>query len=153
MSEYESGNKSVEANPPSFGEDSAIRWWLKAIAILGALLLAAGAIIALFRPVMLVSPHDEINGAVHIYAGYLASRNLSLAIMLLTAVGFGAKRMLNSLLLLIALIQLLDAVIDAVEGRWPIVPGVAILALLFFTASAFLSGHPFWKVQAWRQTD
>ncbi|HEY2119991.1 MAG TPA: hypothetical protein VGH37_12450 [Candidatus Acidoferrum sp.] len=153
MSEYGLGNKSVEANPLSFGKNSAIHWWPKAIAILGALLLGTGAIIALFHPVMLVSPQDEINGAVHIYAGYVASRNLSLAIMLLAAVGLGAKRMLNSLLLLIALIQLLDGVIDAVEGRWLIVPGVAVLALLFFTASAFLSGYPFWRAQAWKQAD
>jgi hypothetical protein len=151
--EYKSGLKTVNKNASSFGENSAIRLLPKAIAILGALLLVAGAIIALFRPGILVSPHDEINEAVRIYAGYLASRNLSLAIMLLAALGLGAKRMLNSLLLLIALIQSLDAVIDAVEGRWPIVPGVAFLALLFFTAAAFLSGHPFWQTQAWKQTD
>ena len=34
---------------------------------------------------MLVSPHDEINDAVHIYAGYLASRNMALAVMLIAA--------------------------------------------------------------------
>ena len=153
MTEYESGNKTVNSNSPPFGENSGIRLWPQAIGVLGALLLAAGAIIALFHPVMLVSPHDEINGAVRIYAGYLASRNLSLAIMLLIALGLGAKRMLNNLLLLIALIQSLDTVLAAVEGRWPIVPGAAVLALLFCTAAAFLSGHPFWQVQAWKQTD
>jgi hypothetical protein len=151
MSKYESGNKSVEVDRRAIAVDSAIGWWPKTIAFLGALLLGAGSAIALFHPVMLVSPHDDINGAVHIYAGYLASRNLALAIMLLAAVGLGAKRILGKLLLLVALVQLLDAIFDVVEGRWPIVPGVAVLAVLFFSASASLSDYPFWKIQSWKQ--
>jgi hypothetical protein len=153
MSAYESGSKSVQANSSLVREKSVIGWWPKAIAILGALLLAAGALIALFHPVMLVSAHDEINGAVHIYAGYLASRNLALAIMLIAALCLGAKGMLNNLLLLVALIQLLDAVMDVIEGRWPVATGVVVLALLFFIASGSLSGYPFWKTHAWKETD
>ena len=85
MSEFESGTERVEARLRFHGENHAIRWFPKATSILGAILLTAGACIALLRPVMLASPHDEINGAVHIYAGYLASRNFSLAIALLMA--------------------------------------------------------------------
>jgi len=152
MSADETGNKSVQADPALFSKKSAIGWWPKAIAVLGALLLAAGAFIALFHPVMLVSAHDEINGAVHIYAGYLASRNLALASMLLAALVLGAERMLSNLLLLVALIQLLDAGMDVVEGRWPIATGVVALAVLFFAASGSLAGHPFWKIQAWKKS-
>lgn len=150
MSEFESGTESVEARLRFRGEHDTIRWFPKATAILGAILLAAGAGIALFRPGMLAATHDEINGAVHIYAGYLASRNLSLAIALLIALAAGAKRALNSFLLLVAMVQLLDAVMDCVEGRWPIVPGVSLLALLFLLASASLCGYPFWKIRAWK---
>jgi hypothetical protein len=153
MFAYESGSKSVQANSSLVREKSAIGWWPKAIAVLGALLLAAGALIALFHPAMLVSAHDEINGAVHIYAGYLASRNLALAIMLIAALRLGAKGMLNNLLLLVALIQLLDAVMDVIEGRWPVATGVVVLAVLFFVASGSLSGYPFWKIHAWKETD
>jgi hypothetical protein len=153
MSAYEPGSKRVQANSSLVKEKSAIGWWPKAIAVLGALLLAAGAIIALFHPVMLVSAHDEINGAVHIYAGYLASRNLALAIMLVAALCFGAKGMLNNLLLLVALTQLLDAVMDVIEGRWPVAAGVVVLAVLFFIASGSFSGYPFWKIHAWKKTD
>jgi hypothetical protein len=32
------------------------------------------------------------------------------------------------------------------------VPGVLIFGLLFFFASARLSGHPFWRKEAWSQT-
>jgi hypothetical protein len=126
-----------------------IAWWLRTVVILGALLMAAGAVLALVHPAMLVSPHDEINGAVHIYAGYLASRNLAMAILLIVLLSLSAKRALSNLMLLVALIQLLDACIDCAEGRWPIVPGVLILGLIFLFAAAKLSSYPVWKPEFW----
>src|SRR5277367_4255863 len=91
---------------------TAFPWWLQAIVLLGALLMAAGALIALLNPAMLVSPHDEINAAVHIYAGYLFSRNVALAILLVVSMIASARGTLNALVLLTAFIQLLDAVVD-----------------------------------------
>jgi hypothetical protein len=119
------------------------------VVLIGALLMALGGVIALVNPAMLVSPHDQINGAVHIYAGYLASRNLCIAALLLVLVAMRKTRALGNLLVLTASIQLADAILDAVEGRWPIVPGVIILGVLFVLAAARLSGHPFWKTEAW----
>jgi hypothetical protein len=110
--------------------------------------MITGALIALLHPALLVSPHDEINAAVHTYAGYLASRNLGLAIMLLAAMSLRAKGTLNTLMLLSAFIQLLDAGIDCVEGRWVIVPGVVLIGLLLFVGSARLSGYPIWRIEA-----
>jgi hypothetical protein len=150
VSAYQSDNENVQKNSALVTEKSAIGWFARLIAALGALLLLSGALIALFHPAMLVSAHDEINGAVHIYAGYLASRNLALGVMLLAALALGAKRLLNYMLLLLSLIQFLDAVIDVVEGRWPVAVGVTILAVLFFVASGSLSGYPFWKTHAWK---
>jgi len=152
MSEYGSGNKDIlSSTRPSLNGNAALPWWLRTIVVVGALLMVTGAFIALLHPVLLVSPHDEINGAVHIYAGYLASRNLGLAIMLLVAMSLRGRGMLNTLILLTAFIQVLDAGIDCVEGRWAIVPGVVVFGLLFFTGSAGLSGYPFWRMEAWRQ--
>jgi hypothetical protein len=113
--------------------------------------MAAGALIALLNPAMLVSPHDEINAAVHVYAGYLFSRNAALAILLMGSLLLRSKGVLNTLILLTAFIQLLDAVVDCVEGRWLVAPGVAIFGLLFLLAAARLSGHPFWQKEAWSQ--
>jgi hypothetical protein len=149
--EVVNANKSaVSSNvrPPS--SNSALPWWLFAVVGLGAVLLGTGGVIALLRPAMLVSPHDEINGAVRIYAGYVTSRNLSLAIMLLAALWLRSKNVLSTLTLLVALIQFLDAVIDVQEGRWMIVPGIVVLGALFLYGSARLSGHPFWKIGAWK---
>jgi hypothetical protein len=135
----------------SLDATAPIPWWLRAVVILGALLMAIGAVLALIHPAMLVSPHDEINEAVHIYAGYLASRNLALAIMLVALLSLSAKRALSNLMFLVALIQLLDACIDCAEHRWPIVPGVIVLGLVFFLAAARLSNYPFWKSEFWTQ--
>jgi hypothetical protein len=56
--------------------------------------------------------------------------------MLLAALTLRARGMLNNLLLLTAVIQVFDALIDCVEGRWAVVPGVILLALAFFWAAA-----------------
>jgi len=119
---------------------------------MGALLTAMGGIIALVHPAMLVSPHDEINGAVHIYAGYLAARNLALAFLLVALSVLQAKRALGNLMALVGFIQLLDACMDVAEGRWTIVPGVLVFGLVFLGAAARLcDGYPFWRVEAWRR--
>ena len=131
---------------------AAFPWWVQTIVCLGALLMAMGALIALFNPAMLVSPHEEINAAVRVYAGYLFSRNAALAILLVGSLMARAKGTLNTLILLTAFIQCLDAVVDCVEGRWSVVPGVFIFGVLFFLASARLSGHPFWRKEARRQS-
>ena len=103
--------------------------------------MAAGALIALLHPAMLVSPRDQINEAVRVYAGYLVSRNLALAVMLLVALTRSARESLRILIILTAFIQLLDAGLDAFEGRWALVPGVLIFAMAFFIAAAWLSRY------------
>ena len=125
--------------------------WLYAITILGILLMASGALIALVHPSLLLSPHAEINEGVRIYAGYLASRNLGMAIFLLIALSLRATGMLNNLMLLSAFIQLLDAGIDCAEGRWAVAPGVIVLGILFFIAAFKVSGYPIWRIEAWKQ--
>ena len=128
----------------------SLPWWLSTSVILGALLMAAGGMIALIRPAMLVSPDAEINGAARVYASYLVSRNLALAAMLLAMLGMRARRTLSSLMVLTAFVQLLDAGMDCMEGRWALIPGVLVFAIVFFIGAARLSGQPFWKVAAWR---
>lgn len=124
--------------------------WLPLIVVPGALLLAAGAIIALVNPAMLASPGIDINGAVHVYAGYLVARNLALALLLLVALCMGARRSLSTLMVLTALIQFFDAGMDIVESRWPLIPGVVVFAALFLLGAARITGSPAWRAAAWR---
>jgi hypothetical protein len=128
---------------------SAIPWWIRIAVSLVALLLTAGAGIALVHPEMMVAPGDAMNGAVHIYAGYMASRNFALAILLVVLLGLGARRALGNLMVLVALVQFLDAGMDCAEGRWMIAPGVVIIGVVFLVAAARLCGYPFWKREAW----
>jgi len=103
-----------------------------------------------------LSPHlpDITRCAASATASAMIEPNLvALAIMLLAALGFAAKRLLNNLLLLVSLVQFLDALIDVGEGRLPVAIGVIILAVLFSAASASLSGYPFWQIRAWKETD
>lgn len=130
-------------------EESAIPWWVVIVVIAGALLMALGAVIALTRPAMLVSPGAEINGAARVYAGYFAVRNLALPALLIAMLLFRARGALNTLILLTAFIQLLDAVEDCLEARWSVLPGVVVVGLLFFLVARKLSGQPFWKKMAW----
>jgi hypothetical protein len=153
VSKFKIAEQAQFPEPQIFPASSlAFPWWVRTVVILGALLMLMGAAIALLKPTMLLSPNDQINAAVHVYAGYLVSRNAALAIFLLTALFLRARGILNTLMLLTAVIQILDAVLDALEGRWPIVPGVLIFGALYFIAAAKLSGYPFWNVQAWRRT-
>ena len=87
MSEGSAVYQAITNVGPSAEATAVIPWWLHGVVILGALLTATGSILALVYPVTLVSPHDEINGAVHIYASYFASRNIALAIMLVLLLG------------------------------------------------------------------
>jgi hypothetical protein len=131
---------------------SLFPWWLIFIVIIGATLMAAGGIIALVNPAMLVSAGAEINGATRVYAGYLVSRNLVLALMLLFTLGIRARNALGHLMLLTAFIQLLDAGLDIFEGKLAVVPGVLVYAIAFFIGAAKVSGHAFWSAAAWRET-
>jgi hypothetical protein len=139
------------AKAPSVTGGAAIPWWIRIVVCLGALLTATGAVIALVDPAMLVSPGDTINGAVHIYAGYLASRNFALAMLLIALLVLGAKRALSNLMVLVALVQFLDAAMDCAEGRWMIAPGVLVFGLVFLVGAAKLSRYPIWRRESWEQ--
>jgi hypothetical protein len=128
---------------------TAIPGWVSVVVILGALLTAMGAVIALVKPAMLAPPHVEINSAVRVYAGYLAARNFALAFMLLALLVLRARRALGNLMVLVGLVQFLDVIMDCVEGRWTIASGVLVFGLIFLAGAARLCGAPFWRREAW----
>jgi hypothetical protein len=142
------GGKNLRTTPDAQA-NQPIAWWVRVVVILGAVLTAMGAVIALVHPAMLVSPHDEINDAVRIYAGYLVARNFAIAIMLVTLLVLGARRALGNLMVLVGFIQLLDVCMDVAEGRWSIVPGILVFGIVFLVGAARLSGFPFWRIEGW----
>jgi hypothetical protein len=128
----------------------ALPWWVRTVAVAGAFLLGLGGVIALVHPAMLVSPQEQINGAVRIYAGYMASRNLVLAGVLVGLLGVGAQQPLAQWMMVVGFVQLVDACLDAVEGRWFVLPGVLVLGVVYLAAAARAGGAPFWRSAAWR---
>jgi hypothetical protein len=130
-------------------KSSIIPLWVRAFVIVGGVLLALGGFIALINPSMLISPHDEITHGVKVYAGYVAARNLALGIFLPLLLALRARRALGSLMVLVGMIQMLDVIMDCIEGRWVIVPGVVVLGLLYFFSAARVSGAPFWRRESW----
>lgn len=124
--------------------------WVAAIVVLGALLSAAGAIIAMIRPALLLAGGEEVNAGVHVYAHYLVSRGLAVAAMLIVMLLLRARHALAATMVLTALIQLIDAVLDATTGRPVLVPGLLAFAVLFLMGARRLTGTPLWTARAWR---
>jgi hypothetical protein len=121
-------------NPPK------IPWWVATIVILGVLLTATGGILALVRPETLAG--EPMNQAAYVYAGYLVSRDLALAAMLLATLVLRSYRVLAGLMLLTALTQVIDAVVDATTGRASLLPAILVFAVAYFIGAAriFRSG-------------
>ena len=131
--------------------ESRVGWpgWLYACVIVGALLMALGSVIALVNPGMLLAPGEPITSGVKVFAGYFVSRNIALSVMLLAMLAARARRMLCGLMLLTALVQALDALLDIRDGRYMLVPGVAVFALVFLFGAWWLAGKGSWRI--WRQ--
>jgi hypothetical protein len=125
------------------------RWVTVAVALV-ALLFAAGAIIALARPALLVASGAHIDAATHVYAGYLASRDCVLAVAFVVLLAVRARQMLAGALLMAALIQAVDIAIDATSGRIVLVPGLVVLAALILAAATRLAPRPIWQAASWR---
>jgi len=129
--------------------DTGASWWIRLVVILGALLMGAGAVLALVDPAMLVGRMSEMTGAAQVFAGYFVARNLALAVLLLLLAIIRANRALGQVLALAGLIQLFDFALDCLEGRWTVAPGVLVLGVLFLFAASKLCGAAFWRRRSW----
>ncbi len=138
------------ANSESLESAAPLPWWVSAIVIIGALLMILGAVIALVNPALLIAPLEPITPGVRVYAGYLVSRNLAIGVMLLSALSIRARSALLTLMVLTALIQLLDALLDCFEGRWALVPVVGILGIAFLTGAVRVAGQPLREIASRR---
>ena len=91
--------------------------WIGVFVVVGGLLMTMGGVIALLKPSMLMSPHDEVTNGVKIYAGYVVARNLALGMFSAAAAGaLRARRTLASMMVLVGMIQLFDGIMDCMEA-------------------------------------
>jgi hypothetical protein len=116
-------------------------WWLITIVVLGAVLIATGAVMAI------IASGEHLNTAGHNYADYFITRNLALAVMLLVMLALRARHVLAALMALTALIQVLDSITATATNRLGLVPIDLIFAAVFIFGAIRLSG-----LQPWRRT-
>ncbi len=140
----------IPPSNPGDPQHSTLPFWVPAIVVVGALLMCTGGILALVHPVMLVPAGEAINEAVRVYSGYLFSRDVAIGLLLIGALSIGARSALGCLMVLTAFIQLLDAGIDCMEGRWIIAPGVLILGIVFLAGATRVLGRPWWGLPGGR---
>lgn len=142
----------TEQPEPTPSTTPPIPWWLATMVILGALLTATGGILALVRPETLVGSGEHMNQAAYTYAGYLISRDLALAVVLLAMLALRARLVLAGLMVLTALTQVIDAAVDATSGRASLLPLLLVFAAAFLIGASRLSGQALWKAATWRSS-
>jgi hypothetical protein len=140
------------ATPPKSTQAtvSLIPWWVSGIVWIGILLTATGAILALVHPETLVGSDAPMNQAAYVYAGYLVSRDLALAILLLVMLLLKARRVLAGLMALTILTQVIDAIVDLTTGRISLVPPILLLAIAFLIGLMRITGPTFWAASKWQ---
>ncbi len=142
------GSPSGRRRSPASGNHAP--GWVTLVVVLGALLTAAGAVIALINPTLLSGPDLTVTTAVAVYAHYTFSRNLALSLLLLTTLALRAHRVLAGLMVLTALIQLIDIIDDLTDGRAVLAPGLLLFAVAFLVGATALTGHAPWTHASWR---
>ncbi len=127
-------------------------WWISIAVILGAILLASGAVISKVDPSLLANG-EHITAATRVFADYTFARDLALACMLLLLLAIKARQILAGTMVSIALIQMLDMINDLVRGDFLLVPVVLVFAIVFLVGASKVFGQPVWHVDAWRERE
>jgi hypothetical protein len=134
-------------------EAQPVARWIKGVVVLTVCLNVVGATIAVANPGAMLPAGEHMTSAARLYAGYLVSRDLSLAVVLLAFLVIRARQGLAAALLMGALTQVFDIVIDTSSGRAVLVPGLIVLCGLLLLAAGGASGAPVWRRSAWLAVD
>src|SRR5262249_11367005 len=94
---------------------------------------------------------NPMTDAARVYADYLFARNLPLALILLLLLALRSRRMLAGFMVLVGLIQLVDAANDLARGDILLVPGLLVFALVYVIAARRLLGQAPWHRAAWHE--
>ena len=113
--------------------------WTAAVVIVGALLTATGAVLAL------LPSSEHLNTAGRNYADYFATRNFAIAALLLVLLAARARPVLAVVMVLTASIQLLDAISASLTGRAGLIPIDLAYAAAFMLGAARLQGMSRWS--------
>jgi hypothetical protein len=133
-----SGRPSAQAD----GGSVSIARLVDVVVVLGALLTGAAGLASIFAPQVFLTfvgvSSEPINAGTEVFARYTGTRDVALAVMLLTLVAVRSRRVLAGLLVATALANALDCALDLVAQRWPAAPGPFLVAVLYLGAAAWL---------------
>ena len=111
--------------------------FLTAVTLATALLLLGGAVIALVAPNLLTGTASPTGDEVaRVYEDYTVARDGALGLFLVALLALHEVRTLAAALVLIALVQLVDGILDVASGRWILLPAVISVALAGLLAAA-----------------
>ena len=127
-------------------------WWLYIVVILGAILLASGALLSKVDPSLLANG-ERITAATRVFADYTFARDLGLTLLLLFLLVIKSGRILAGIMVLVALIQILDMINDLIRGDFALVPVVLVFAIAFLVGASKVLGQPIWHIDSWRERD
>ena len=133
---------SGSPSPRADGGSVSIARLVDIVVVLGALLTGAAGLASIFAPRVFLTflgvSGEPMNAGTEVFARYSGTRNVALAVMLLTLVAIRSRRVLAGLLVATALANALDCGLDLVAQRWPAAPGPFLVAVLYLAAAAWL---------------
>ncbi len=139
--------KNTTIAPATSGERLPI--WVTLVVIIGALLSLAGAALSKLDPALLTT--HALTDAARVYTDYTFARDLAVGLTLLALLALRSRSPLAAVMLLVALIQALDALDDLARGDFILAAGLLCFALAFLFGAQRLLGAPLWRATAWRK--
>ena len=131
-------NSSVQVN----GGSVSVSRLVDIVVVLGALLMGAAGLTSILAPqaflIAVGVSGEPINAGTEVFARYTGARDVALAVMLLILVAVRSRRVLAGLVIVTALANALDCVLDLVAQRWPAALGPFLVAVLYLAAAAWL---------------
>jgi hypothetical protein len=115
------------------------------VVVLGAVLTGAAGLASIFAPQVFLTAvgvsGEPTTAGMEIFARYTGTRDVALAVTLLTLVAVRSRRVLAGLVVATALANALDGALDLVAQRWPAAPGPFLVAIFYLAAAAWLVRH------------
>ena len=146
-------NPSIQSQSDNLGTPQSVArfpLWVAIVVILGALLSITGAVISKVNPTLLTNG-SPLTETARVYTDYMFARSIVLAVMLLFLLTVRARRMLAGFMVLIALIQLVDAGDDLARGAFLLASGLLVFGLVFLAGAWNLFGQAIWRIDTWRE--
>jgi len=118
---------------------NSVTWPVAAIVVAGAAIVLAGGLVAWLHPALLLPSGTPVTPGVRLYGARMAARALPLGAALVLLLALRARRMLAALLVLVAAVEVGDAVSALAYRDWAELAGAVVVAAAFGWAARRLA--------------